>query len=43
MTLVVVLLMSFSTCDPFNKSVPIIHLRLLYADLKVHCAILPHN
>lgn len=39
----VVLLMSFSTCDPFNKSVPVIHQRLLYAYLKVHCATLPHS
>lgn len=29
-----VLLMSFSTCDPFNKSVPIVHPRLVCADLK---------
>lgn len=37
-----VLLMSFSTCDPFNKSVPIVHPRLVCADLKAQCATLPH-
>lgn len=35
--------MSFSTCVPFNKSVPVKHPRRLYADLKVQCATLLHN
>lgn len=35
----VALLMTFSTCDPFNKSVPIVHPRLVCADLKAVCVI----
>lgn len=35
----VALLMTFSTCDPFNKSVPIVHPRLVCADLKAQCVV----